>query len=249
VITVGIDLAAEPKKTAIAQLTWADGAAAITALHVGVDNETIVRAARDADKLGIDCPLGWPLQFVEFISSHRRGQVVVPAGEGKKWRRALAWRVTDEDVRDKTKLIPLSVAAPPNGQAAMRCAALLAELADDGQPVDRAGTGVVVEVYPAASMRRWDITSTGYKGSNGKAAALAAAVESLKLKAAWLNLAAYEDLCRQSDDAFDAVIAALTARAAAMDLASKPDLSQLGAAQIEGWIALPDERSLDALSR
>jgi len=59
-----------------------------------------------------------------------------------------------------------------------------------------------VEDYPAASMR----TSTGYKGSKGKAAALAVAVESLKLKAAWLNLGEYEDLCRQSDDAFDAVI-------------------------------------------
>jgi hypothetical protein len=130
----------------------------------------------------------------------------------------------------------------------MRCAALLAELADDGLPVDRAGTGVVVEVYPAASMRRWDITSTGYKGRNGKAA-LAAAVESLKLKATWLNLGEYEDLCRHSDDAFDAVIAALTARAAAVDLASKPDPSQLAAARIEGWIALPGERSLDALPR
>jgi hypothetical protein len=74
----------------------------------------------------------------------------------------------------------------------MRCAALLAELADDGLPVDRAGNGVVVEVYPAASMRRWDITSAGYKASNGKSAALAAAAESLKLNAAWLNLGEYE---------------------------------------------------------
>jgi hypothetical protein len=120
--------------------------------------------------VGIDCLLGWPAQFVECIVGHRRGQVVVPAGEAKKWRRALAWRVTDEDVRGKTKLIPLSVAADRIGHAAMPCAALLAELADDGQPVDRAGAGVVVEVYPAASMRRWDITSTGYQGSNGKAA-------------------------------------------------------------------------------
>jgi predicted nuclease with RNAse H fold len=219
----------------------------VTALHVGVDNEMIVRLARDV--VGIDCPLGWPVHFVEFISSHRHGQVVVPAGEPKKWRRALAWRVTDEDVRGKTKLIPLSVAADRIGHAAMRCAALLAELADDGLLVDRAGTGVVVEVYPAASMRRWDITSTGYKSSNGKPAAPAAAAESLKLNAAWLNLGEYENLCRQSDDALDAVIAALTARAVAMDLASKSDPSQLGAARIEGWIALPDERSLDALPR
>jgi predicted nuclease with RNAse H fold len=249
VITVGVDLAAEPKKTAVARVTWADGAAVVTELHEGADNKTIVRAAREADKVGIDCPLGWPAQFIEFVSSHRDGQVVVPAGEAKKWRRALAWRVTDEDIRDKTKLIPLSVAADRIGHAAMRCAALLTELADDGLPVDRAGTGVVVEVYPAASMRRWDITSTGYKGSNGKADALAAAVESLKLKAAWLNLGEYEHLCRKSDDAFDAVIAALTARAAAVDLTSKPDPSQLGAARIEGWIALPDQRSLNTLPR
>jgi hypothetical protein len=73
-------------------------------------------------------------------------------------------------VCDKEEVAEGPVAADRIGHAAMRCAALLAELADNGQPVDRVGTGVVVEVYPAASMRRWDITSTGYQGSNGKAA-------------------------------------------------------------------------------
>jgi hypothetical protein len=49
--------------------------------------------------------------------------------------------------------VPLSVATNRIGLAATRCAGLLARLAADGRPVDRAGTGVVVEVYPAAALK------------------------------------------------------------------------------------------------
>lgn len=46
----------------------------------------------------------------------------------------------------------------------MRCAALLAALALRGLQVDRAGTGLVVEVYPAASLWSWQLPYCGYKG-------------------------------------------------------------------------------------
>jgi hypothetical protein len=53
----------------------------------------------------------------------------------------------------------------------------------------------------------------GYKGkSNIKC--LAQVVDALLAAAPWLKLDPFEDLCRRSDDALDAVIAALTARAA-----------------------------------
>jgi hypothetical protein len=46
-------------------------------------------------------------------------------------------------------------------------------------------------------------------------------------------------LCRGSDHALDAVVAAITARCAAIGLATRPDGDQLAAARTEGWIALP----------
>ena len=64
-----------------------------------------------------------------------------------EWRSTLAYRVTDKAVHDTTHLMPLSVVADRIAYTAMRCAGLLAQLARKGQPVDRCGTGVVVEVY------------------------------------------------------------------------------------------------------
>ncbi|WP_433185959.1 DUF429 domain-containing protein [Actinoallomurus sp. CA-150999] len=78
-------------------------------------------------------------------------------GRGRDWRRNLALRLTDRVVHDRTGLTPLSVSADRIGHAALRLAALLARLARAGRPVDRSGTGVVVEVYPAASLRLWGL--------------------------------------------------------------------------------------------
>lgn len=168
-LTAGVDLAAEPKKTAMALVAWSLGQARVVELQVGVRDEQIVDAAADSDcvKLGIDCPLGWPVPFVEFVGSHHDGHVVVPAGvAGLVWRRRLAFRTTDAAVRELTgqRLIPLSVAADRIGHTAMRCAALLATLASRGLRVERAGTGLVVEVYPAASLWSWQLPHRGYKG-------------------------------------------------------------------------------------
>ena len=192
-----------------------------------------------ADKAGIDCPLGWPEKFVEFISAHHAGEVIVPAEvAGREWRRTLAYRVTDKAVRDTTGLVPLSVAADRIAHTAMRCAGLLAQLARKGQPVDRGGTGVVVEVYPAASLKQWGLPHRGYKG-RGNTKPLAQVVDALLAAASWLTLGPHEDECRRSDDALDAVIAALTARAAMKGLVIAPSTTQAVASRTEGWIALP----------
>jgi predicted nuclease with RNAse H fold len=192
-----------------------------------------------AGKAGIDCPLGWPDAFVGFVADHRAAHVTIPVGlTGQQWRRRLAWRLTDEAVRAETGLIPLSVAADRIGHAAMRCAGLLAQLARQGQPVDRCGRGVVVEVYPAASLKQWGLPHRGYKQPRN-AQALEALIDDLLAAAPWLDPGPHEGLCRSSHDAADAVIAALTARAAQQDLATRPDGRQEAAARSEGWIALP----------
>jgi predicted nuclease with RNAse H fold len=238
-MTVGVDLSAEPEKTGVAWIDWSPSGARVRDLVVGATDELITQAVMEADKAGIDCPLGWPEKFVEFISAHHTGDVVVPAEvAGRDWRRTLAYRVTDKAVRDITHLVPLSVAADRIAHTAMRCAGLLAQLARKGQPVDRCGTGVVVEVYPAASLHHWRLPHRGYKGT-GNAKPLAQVVEALLGAAPWLTLGPYEDKCRRSDDALDAVIAALTARAAMKGLVTAPDTTQAATSSTEGWIAVP----------
>jgi predicted nuclease with RNAse H fold len=245
--TVGVDLSAEPAGTAVATLEWADGAAVVTELAERADDATVIEAVERADKAGIDCPFGWPLPFVEFVSGHRDGHVSGhPTLEGRDWRRVLANRTTDEIVREQTGLIPLSVAADRIGHAAFRCAWLLSQLAGRGVDVHRAGTGRVVEVYPAASLKVWGLGHRGYKGTVHRQAR-DELVTALRAAARWLDLGAYDAACRGSDHALDAVVAALSARAAATGLVTTPASDQAAAAAVEGWIALPTA-GLDALS-
>lgn len=139
--------------------------------------------------------------FVEFISRHQDGHVVIPPGvAGRDWRRNLANRTTDAAVRQLTELVPLSVAADRIGHNAMRCAGLLAYLALDGRTVDRAGTGTVVEVYPAASLKQWNLPYRKDKGKDN-AAPLGELIDKLLAAATWLSLGGFEDQCRRSDDA------------------------------------------------
>ncbi|HEV2450645.1 MAG TPA: DUF429 domain-containing protein [Streptosporangiaceae bacterium] len=222
-LTVGVDLAAEPAGTALAVVDWGAGGAAITEVVRGAGDGVILAAIARAGKAGIDCPLGWPGAFILFVADHQAGRVRIPGGlTGQQWRRQLAWRMTDEVVRAETGLIPLSVAADRIGHTAMRCAGLLAQLARQGQPVDRCGRGVVAEVYPAASLKCWGLPHRGYKDRR-KAWALEVLVDDLLAAAPWLDPGPWESLCRASHDATDAVIAALTARAAQKDLVTWPD--------------------------
>jgi predicted nuclease with RNAse H fold len=238
-MTVGVDLSVQPKKTGVAWIDWSPSGAQVRNLVVGATDELITQAVIEADKAGIDCPLGWPETFVKFISAHHTGNVIVPAEvAGPAWQSTLAYRVTDKSVHDTTGLMPLSVAADRIAYTTMRCARLLAQLASKRQPVDRCGTGVVVEVYPAASLHHWKLPHRRYKGkSNTKR--LAQVVDALLAAAPWLTLDPHEDECRHSDDALDAVIAALTARAATKGLVTAPNTTQAATSRTEGWIALP----------
>ncbi|HTW01106.1 MAG TPA: DUF429 domain-containing protein [Streptosporangiaceae bacterium] len=247
-LTVGIDLAAEPERTGMAWITWSPGRAVVTGLVCGADDAVILDAISGADKAGIDCPLGWPADFVAFVTAHENGDAPAPVDEaGRDWRRRLTTRLTDRVVREQTGLVPLSVAADRIGYVALRCAALLTRLAQRGQPVDRSGDGTVVEVYPAASLQRWGLPHRRYKGPRD-GDALAALVNELHDRAGWLELGEHADLCRRSHDAADAVIAALSARAAALGLTHSPAGGQLQAARTEGWVAIPGESSLDRLA-
>jgi SH3-like domain-containing protein len=68
---------------------------------------------------------------------------------------------------------------------------------------------------------------------------LAAAADDLLAAAPWLDCGRHEQTIRRSHDAFDAVIAALTARAASRGQTCPPGNDDLAAAATEGWIAIP----------
>ncbi|WP_375481766.1 DUF429 domain-containing protein [uncultured Jatrophihabitans sp.] len=245
-ITVGVDLAASAATTAAAVLDWtATPGPRLLDLVQPADDGAIVAACEDADKIGLDCPLGWPLPFVDFVTAHRDGRPVADAGTVEQ-RRRLAYRATDLYCQ-QLGMRPLSVSADRIGHAAFRAAALLPRL-DTG--TDRSGAGRVVETYPAGSLRQWgDASPHGYKGATG--------ATRLTAKITWLlgvlPITFTSDVVRHaftaSDHAFDAVVAGITAR-----LALEPDaLLEIppewrDQARVEGWIAVPRPESLRELA-
>lgn len=235
--TAGVDLAAEPKGTALAVIEWGPEAAVLVELHLGVADPLIVETARTVEKLGIDCALGWPDAFVEFVSGHAADLLDGPPAEGgMEWRRTLAYRETDRRTRELTGRWPLSVSTDRLGLTAMRCAGLLARLREAGFDVDRSGSGDIAEVYPGATLRLWGFDTTGYRVDAGARGRL---ISQLALVAPWFDASAFAEPMTASADAFDAVIAALAARGAALGLHRPPPQDVLAQARREGWIALP----------
>lgn len=236
-ITVGVDLAAEPKRTAVARIEWSANGACLASLELGATDARIVAIMQGADKTGIDCPFGWPDDFVRFVTANSLGERHSrDLGEGMEWRRRLAYRETDRWVHATTGRWPLSVSTDKLGLTAMRCAALLDEISASGIRVDRTGRGPVAEVYPAATLRAWGFSTTGYKADIATRRALRQALQDA---APWLDIGDHASLMDASDDAFGAVIACLAARAAALDLWTPPPADQQERASREGWIVLP----------
>ncbi len=242
--TAGIDLSSQDKKSAACVVEWSDGCASIVELKLGVADTDIVGLIRKVDKLGIDIPLGWPIAFAEAVCGHSE-HGMWPETYQHAHNEAYRLRRTDIHVKRAGGAAPLSVSTDRIGIPAMRCAALLAAAAP-GAALD--GSGVIVEVYPAAALRRWGFRSRQYKGPEHVAerkelvAAFAATCD-------WLSLEEAErTACERSDDVFDALVAACVARAAWIDAVEPIPVTDRFAALREGWIALPQEGSLKELA-
>lgn len=240
-----MDLATQPASTAVATVEWAGSRAVLVGLVMPGDDDAIVEAALVAEWTGIDAPLGWPDDFLAFLSAHRDASLPPVVEDPDEWRRRLSFRETDRVVLERTGQRPLSVAANYLGLTAMRAAALQAALAARGHDVDRSGHGPLLEVYPAAAMRVWGLPRTRYK--DGRPEALGALVDALLAAAPWLDLGAFDAVCRSSDDALDAVLAALVTRARALGHWHPPPAEFLPIARREGWIVVPT-CSLDGLA-
>ena len=236
-LIAGLDLAAEAKGSALAVLDWSNNRATLVSLSQGVDDMQIINVVPTVSKLGIDCALGWPVEFSEFIRAHSDPNATGSVFDGTiDWRRRLAYRETDREVRRITGRWPLSVSTDRLSMTALRCAGLLSKLIDLGHDIDRTGSGLVVEVYPAASMRLWGFQFAGYRNSTEIRKAL---VTELLDVATRLDIASFADLMVESCDAFDALIAALATLSVVTGNSTKPPIELLSQAKIEGWIHLP----------
>jgi predicted nuclease with RNAse H fold len=244
-ITAGVDLSSQAARTASCVIEWCNHRATVSELSLNVPDSAIVDLVAAVDKVGIDVPLGWPIAFAEAIMQHSLDGTW-PADYSHADTSALRLRRTDLWAwRLLGSSPPLSVSTDRIALPAMRAAALLSSLAER-MALD--GSGIVVEAYPAAALRRWDRPSRGYKGKANSEARVSLVTGFLAQTKAWL---AVDDEqaghCLASDDAFDALIAALVARAAAVGLVEPvPEMDRL-AARREGWIAVPLEGSLGAL--
>ena len=245
-ITAGVDLSSQTAHTASCIIEWSGQSATVTDLEVDVDDRSISALAQTVDKLGIDVPLGWPLAFAEAVAQHsRQGSWPVDYTHGD----ALAYRYRRTDLwvwKALRTSPPLSVSTDRIAIPAMRAAAVFSRLPEQ---VALDGSGVVVEVYPAAALRRWGFTWRGYKRKEQADARRLLVERVFKETAPWLSVAPAEtELCLASDDAFDALVAALVARAVAAGLVEPIPAEERAAARKEGWIAVPREGSLERLA-
>jgi hypothetical protein len=245
-ITAGVDLSSQALRTACCVVEWADHRATLTDLSLGVVDGTITELIGHVDKLGIDVPLGWPIAFAEAVMEHSlTGGWPVEYSHADT--SALRLRRTDLWLwRSLGSSPPLSVSTDRIALPAMRAASLLASLPDR---VALDGSGVVVEAYPAAALRRWGHRSRGYKGTTNAEARHGLVTGFLAATEPWLQVTDQQaDRCLASDDAFDALVAALVARAAALALVEPVPEEDRPAARREGWIVVPLAGSLEALA-
>lgn len=197
------------------------------------------------DKVGIDAPFGWPVDFVGAIHAHATYMHWPHVNNSQ-----LRLRRTDRAVRREVGLTPLSVSADWIAMTAMRAARLLAKVYEAGEDVDRTGrNGRFVEVYPAAALKTWGLPFQSYKSTGPEKEDKRDELVCDLAKETGLNLTdGVRHGCRESDDKFDALVAALVTRAAATRRCEPIPDEDRAHAEKEGWIALPLTDSLARLN-
>lgn len=240
-LTLGVDLATVPRRTAVCVIEWPETPgrpATIELIRADVTDDDILSLATDADVVGIDAPFGWPRAWAESVGRHKPGESFMATGPPASITR----RATDTWVAENVGIYPLSVAANLIGATAIRCARLLHRLE---MPID---TGifrdppVVVEVYPAAALRRWGLSHRRYKGRQ-LASARKVLIDALVTTGLPVQMSdEARVVVESSDDALDALLCSLIARAVSLGLTDDVPDSLRRSSLAEGWIRVPSVR-------
>jgi predicted nuclease with RNAse H fold len=239
---LGVDLATEPAGTAACWVRSESGRTRLEVVTGRLDDDLLVDVLASADRAAIDSPFGWPEPFVAAITRWQ-SEGSFPPGP----RRPLRMRATDMYIQERA-LTPFSVSADRIGAVAMRCSLLLSRLAErEGKAVDRVN-GRVVECYPSAALYRFGFSRAELRGAKTDSDVRARLLDEILARTVgWLQLGSEEkeDLVAVGD-VFDAFLATLVARAAALGLTDQPPPHLATLARREGWIHLPVD---DALAR
>lgn len=183
--TFGIDLASQPKRTAVAVIAWDEPHPRLVELALHRDRQgdvffdkylvtTAVSLRRpegcpEITKVAIDAPFGWPRDFIAALNAYTDS--LVPPVPMDYDRERLYRRTTDLDIATRKEGNPLPVSVDKIGYCAIRTAVLLGEVTRLRGPeaAARDGSGLVCEVYPAVAARRW-LTAARYKGAKQRRA-------------------------------------------------------------------------------
>src|ERR1035441_8323750 len=101
--TLGIDLASQPKLTALCRIDWRPGRrgyAYCPALDQSDEDMLALMGRDDVTKVGIDAPFGWPAAFIEGLVDYRRAGLWPDAPGGRVRQREMELRATDRFVHE-----------------------------------------------------------------------------------------------------------------------------------------------------
>ncbi|MCT1617665.1 DUF429 domain-containing protein [Janibacter hoylei] len=225
----GLDLSTNPRKCAAVAIRWDLGRPRVVNVKTRLTPEEIVdEIAATDDHFAVDVPFGWPDTFVQFIATHQHGQQQ-PPGDRDAWRKeTLARRLTDERLRQH-RALPLPASFDRLGKTAVMWSAIEFDLAARGVRFDRAGSvGRVCETYPTAVLAAWHLDKKKPP------------LDLIERAFPFLDLEDHRSSLA-GDDARDALICSLTARAHALGLTVAPNANELEQANREGWIHVMEE--------
>jgi hypothetical protein len=168
---IGIDCAADPRKTGIALgRVGPNGNPSVSQVASGLRKAdllaTLLAWTQSVDRclFALDAPLGWPDALRDGLPSHRAGAVLDGPADH------LFMRATDHYIWRTVGKRPLEVGADRIARAAKAATGLLADLRDRlGHPIPLAwetpppSAYSAIEVYPAATLAAYRIAPTPYK--------------------------------------------------------------------------------------
>jgi hypothetical protein len=253
--TIGINLSAAAKFTTLVAIEWHDKEAWISEAMVDLEDDELIGYLSSGERIGVYAPFGWPVAMVEAVASYTNSDQWQRAS-----RRQFRHRETEAFVHDvlqseaDQELWPQSVSCDRLALQARRMAQLREQLfTETGKRFDRAGGDHILEVYAPGASLLWGLHSHAANGleippdASEKPGLLF--IERIEASAPWLHWKeGKRGVCLKNEHTSDALLAALVARAAELDLTIKPENGHLDLARREGWMHLPSKGSLPALA-